>query len=318
MPHDHTQPEPDQSAAEQPKLAQGLKALYDAPASSLSESARGRLDARVLELAKGHFASVTTAAAESAPADHPMRLHPGPVATEGSSADRPRRDLPIFVRYRWAISGVGLAAAISFAFVLFTQTNTPTPTQPTSPNYGLTASTATTESAEPNSGTPIPGTTGATARAGTGGTPTIGASDIDAAGASTTLAAKPRATGTATNPAWYDDLLRKTESARTPDIVDAHRVALLASAALVPTQAQPEQVGEDVRAALSLGGTGALTFAEVDQLAARAVNLNLGASPGAGIDCPEFWALDIPSESESAPMDEFVRPNVGESRGTGS
>lgn len=313
MPLDHTQPEPDHSAAEQPKLAQGLKALYDTPASGVSESARARLDARVLELAKGHFAAGTTAA-DPAPADHPMRLHPGPVA----GGDRPRRDLPIFVRYRWAISGVGLAAAISFAFVLLTQTNTPTPNQPNSPNYGRTASTATTESTEPNTGTPLPGT-GATARAGTRGSPTIGTSDIDAAGATATLAAKAADAGQPSNPAWYDDLLRKTETARTPDIVDAHRVALLVSATLSADKAQLEQTGEDVRAALALGGSGVLTFAEVDQLAARAVSLNLGASPGAGIDCPEFWALDIPVDDDSAAAaDEFVRPNVAQSRGTGS
>jgi hypothetical protein len=312
MSNDHTQPAPDDtgaSADRHPELTQGLKALYAETNSGVSENARARLDARVLELAKGHFAA---AAADPAPADHPMRLHPGPVA----GGDRPRRDLPIFVRYRWAISGVGLAAAISFAFVLLTQTNTPTPNQPTSPNYGRTASTATTESFEPNAGTPLP-STGATARGGDINTPPIGTGGPDVSGA--TLAAKAADAGQPSNPAWYDDLLRKTETARTPDIVDAHRVALLASVTLSADKAQLEQTGEDVRAALALGGSGVLTFAEVDQLASRAVSLNLGASPGAGIDCPEFWALDIPVDDDSAAAaDEFVRPNVAQSRGTGS
>lgn len=313
MSNDHTQPEPDHAAGDQPMLAQGLKSLYDASASGVSESARARLDARVLDLAKGHFASV--ASSDAASTDHPMRLHPGPVA--GGETGRARRDLPIFVRYRWAISGVGLAAAVAFAFVLSTQTNAPTQPQPTTPTYGLTSSkeSAANTNADPRG--PLPGA-GGLARTGTAAPPIIGASDNDAAGAGTTLAAKPGGVGASTNPAWYNDLLRKTETARAPDIVDAHRVALLASAAIVPTFARPEQVGEDVRAALSLGGTGALTFAEVDQLASRAVNLNLGASPGAGIDCPDFWALDIPSETETFPADEFVRPNMGEGRGTGS
>lgn len=315
MSNDHTQPEPDHAASDQPMLSQGLKSLYDVPASGVSESARARLDARVLDLAKGHFASVAPSDAGSS--DHRMRLHTGPVAGDGGGAGRTRRNLPLFVRYRWAITGVGLAAALTFAFVLSTQTNTPIQPQPTTPNYGLTAAneSATNTNADPRG--PLPGA-GGLARTGTGASPTIGASDIDAAGAGATLAAKPGQADASTNPAWYDELLRKTESARTPDIVDAHRVALLASAAIVPTFAQPDQVGQDIRAALSLGGTGALTFAEVDQLASRAVNLNLGASPGAGIDCPDFWALDIPSETETFPADEFVRPNMGEGRGTGS
>ncbi len=314
MSNDHTQPEPDHAASDQPMLARGLKSLYDASASGISESARARLDARVLDLANGHFASVASSTG-SASTDHPMRLHPGPVA--GGSAGRSRRDLPIFLRYRWAITGVGLAAALTFAFVLSTQTNTPSNPQPSTPTYGLAAANESTANTNADPRRPLPGT-GNMARTATGASPTIGASDIDAAGVGTTLAAKPGGVGASTNPAWYDELLRKTESARTPDIVDAHRVALLASAAIVPTFAQPDQVGEDVRAALSLGGTGALTFAEVDQLASRAVNLNLGASPGAGIDCPDFWALDIPSETETFPADEFVRPNMGEGRGTGS
>ncbi|MBL0869542.1 MAG: hypothetical protein IBJ18_03080 [Phycisphaerales bacterium] len=312
MSNDHTQPEPDHAASDQPMLAQGLKSLYDASASGVSETARARLDARVLDLAKGHFASVASAADPISSA-HPMRLHPGPVA--GSEAGRARRDLPIFVRYRWAISGAGLAAALVFAFVLSTQTNTPSQPQPATPTYGLTSSNETTDNSTADPRGPLPRTT-ATARTATGASPTIGASDIDAAGSN--LAAKPGRAEASTNPAWYNDLLRKTETARAPDIVDAHRVALLASAAIVPTFARPEQVGEDVRAALSLGGAGALTFAEVDQLASRAVNLNLGASPGAGIDCPDFWALDIPSDGEFTPADEFVRPIVGEGRGTGS